>query len=316
MFKKNCVASKIRSGTMHPRVFIIILNWNGKENTINCLKSLSSIAYDNYETLVVDNHSSDGSVECFEKEYPEIAVVKNSTNLGFAEGNNVGMRRALEGGADYVLLLNNDTIVDRYFLDRLVATAETDQTIGFAGPKVYYLDHEGSGDVISFAGGGLNVWIGRSHHRGLDELDSGQYDDITDVDYVEGSCMLAKKGALDHIGLLDPTYFSYWEDVDWCARGWKAGYKSIYVPTARIWHKPSSSNVSGTKIYYQTRNRLWFVRRRGNKLQYLTFFFYFFMVDAPFDVLRLALFHRDWRSLKLFFAGIRGGLKEPPLVHG
>jgi GT2 family glycosyltransferase len=301
---------------MQPKVVIIILNWNGKENTVNCLNSASSITYDNYEALVVDNHSIDGSVECFEKEYPEITLIKNSTNLGFAEGNNVGIRRALEGGADYVLLLNNDTIVDRYFLDRLVAAAETDQTIGFAGPKIYYLDHEGDGHVISFAGGAVNMWIGRSRHRGLDQLDLGQYDGVTEVDYVEGSCVLAKKGALDHIGLLDATYFSYWEDVDWCTRGGKAGYKSIYVPTARIWHKPSSSNVSGTKTYYRTRNRLWFVRKRGNKLQYLTFFLFFFVLDAPFEVLRLALYHRDWRSLKLFVAGTLEGLKTPPFPRG
>jgi len=299
-----------------PKVIAIVLNWNGKENTVKCLGSLSSIVYPNYEIMVVDNYSTDGSIECLEEMYPSIEIIRNSKNLGFAEGNNVGMRRALAGGADYVLLLNNDTIVDRYFLDRLVTAAEGDQTIGFAGPKVYYLNGEGGGHVISFAGGTLNMWIGRSRHRGLDELDSGQYDDITEVDYVEGSCVLAKKRALDHIGLLDSTYFSYWEDMDWCTRGWKAGYKSIYVPTAKIWHKPSSSNVSGSKTYYGTRNRLWFVRKGGNALQFLTFFFYFFVIDAPFEVLRLALWHRDWKALKLFVAGTREGLKKPPLMHG
>ncbi len=158
-----------------PKVIAIVLNWNGKEDTVNCLGSLSSIVYPNYEIIVVDNYSTDGSIECLEEMYPSIEIIRNSKNLGFAEGNNVGMRRALAGGADYVLLLNNDTIVDRYFLDRLVAAAEGDQTIGFAGPKVYYLDHEDGGHVISFAGGALNMWIGRSRHRGLDELDSGQY---------------------------------------------------------------------------------------------------------------------------------------------
>lgn len=298
-----------------PKVVVIILNWNSSENTINCLKSLFSIVYDNYETLVVDNHSTDGSIEYVENEYPEIAVIKNSTNLGFAEGNNIGMRRALESGADYVLLLNNDSIMDRYFLHRLVSAAESDQTIGFAGPKVYYLDHEKGRQVINFAGGVLNLWIGRSHHRGLDELDLGQYDNVTEVDYVEGSCVLAKKGVLERVGLLDSSYFSYWEDVDWCTRGWKAGFKSIYVPTAAIWHRGSSSTPTGTKTFYQTRNRLWFLRKRGNKLQFLTFFFYFFIVDAPFDMLRLAIYHKDWKSFKLFFAGIRAGLKKPPLAH-
>jgi len=150
----------------------------------------------------------------------------------------------------------------------------------------------------------------------LDQLDSGQYDDLAEVDYVEGSCMLAKGAALENIRLFDLTYFSYWEDVDWCTKRWKVGCKSIYVPTARIWHKPSSSNVTGTKTYYRARNRLWFVRKRANKLQFLTFVLYFLVVDAPFEFLRLALYHSDWKSLKLFFAGTRERLKKPPLTHG
>jgi len=297
-----------------PRVTVVVLNWNGKEDTLNCLNSLSSVVYPNYRILVVDNFSTDGSIQFFEELYPNIDIIQNPKNLGFAEGNNVGIRRALEDGADYVLLLNNDTVVDRYFLDRLVEAAESDHAIGFAGPKVYYLGKDAN-RIISFAGGALNLWVGRSRHRGLDQLDSGQYDDLAEVDYVEGSCVLAKKTALDHIGLLDPTYFSYWEDVDWCTRGWNAGYKSIYVPNARIWHKPSSSNVSGTKTYYRARNRLWFVRKRGNRLQFLAFFFFFFVVDAPFAMLRLALWHRDWRALKLFVVGTREGLKTPPMTH-
>ena len=172
-----------------PCVVIIVLNWNGKEDTVECLRSLQQLSYQNFEILVVDNGSTDGSVAWFRQELPDITLAENNTNLGFAEGNNVGIRCAIRRGADYVLLLNNDTIVNKDFLTYLVAVAENDPSIGFAGPKVYHCNFKGRKDVLSFAGATTDVATGRVYRFGQNTIDRGQYDSMREVDYVEGSCV-------------------------------------------------------------------------------------------------------------------------------
>jgi GT2 family glycosyltransferase len=195
-------------------------------------------------------------------------------------------------------------------MDYLVQGAESDQTIGFAGPKIYYLDRHTNGDVISFAGGAFNPWIG-ARNRGAGELDSGQYDEPRIVDYVEGSCFLVKKQVIHKTGLLDPTYFAYWEDVDWCMRGLEKGYKSAFFPQAKIWHKVSTSNANQTKIYYWTRNTFWFMNRKTTEVQYVAFLVYFFTIYMPSKCFSLALYHRDLASLRLFLKGVVDGVKKP-----
>ena len=178
-----------------PTVSIIVLNWNGKHDTVECLESLSHISYPNYEVIVVDNGSTDGSVEQFKARYPEITVIENQDNLGFAEGNNVGIRAALQEDTEYVLLLNNDTIVDPRFLDELINVAEREPRVGFAGPKIYYYDGNGRGrkDVINSVGAKLDMWTGRAWPVGDREIDGGLYDQVRLVDTLIGSCLLVKK---------------------------------------------------------------------------------------------------------------------------
>ena len=178
---------------------------------------------------------------------------------------------------EYVLLLNNDTVVDQDFLSELIKVAEKTDKVGFCGPKSYYYEFEGRKDVINFAGGSLNILKGQSYSIGVNEIDYGQYDIIKTVEYVEGSCMLAKKEVLEKIGLLDTSYFAYWEETDWCMRAYNAGYKSVYVPKAKIWHKVSASIDSPTRIYYYNRNRFIFLKKNAKKIQLLSFFIYFFI---------------------------------------
>ena len=225
-----------------PKVVIVVLNWNGKRVTVECLESLKEIDYSNYEILLVDNGSTDGSQECFRARYPEIVLLENEANLGFAEGNNVGIRRAMDWHADYILLLNNDTTVHESFLSELVRVAESDSRIGFVGPKIYYDECHGRRDVIAFAGGRINLWIGKARNIGEGEKDIGQYDDIKEVSYVQGACLLAKREVVQRIGLLDSTLFAYWEETDWCMRGCRAGYSSVFVQNAKIWHKVAVSS--------------------------------------------------------------------------
>ena len=241
-----------RGEITEPKVVIVVLNWNGKRVTVECVESVTKIGYGNYEILLVDNGSTDGSQECFRSRYPEIALLENKANLGFAEGNNVGIQRAIDERADYILLLNNDTTVDENFLSELVNVAERDSRIGFVGPKVYYYYCRGRRDVIAFAGGHINLWIGKARNLGEREEDRRQYDDTKQVSYVQGSCLLVKTEVVQRIGLLDSTLFAYWEETDWCMRGNRSGYTSVFVPSAKIWHKvaASSGSVGNTCLLY------------------------------------------------------------------
>ncbi len=292
---------------MEPKVAIIILNWNGKKDTIECLESLKHITYPNYELLLVDNGSTDGSVECFRERYPGMEIIENSENLGFAEGNNVGIRMAMEKGVDYVLLLNNDTVVDPEFLGELVKVVEGDEMIGFAGPLVYYYNYNGRKDIITHAGGKLDMWKGNSYSVGRNKIDDGRYKKVKEVDYVEGSCILIKKDLINRIGLLDPVFFTYWEETDWCMRGYRAGFKSVFVPDAKIWHKVARSNKNGIREFYMVRNKIWFMKKYASKLQYFSFITYFLLFRFWKTNGILLIYQKDFKSFTSFLKGIFAG---------
>ena len=217
----------------------------------------------------------------------------------------------MEDGASYVLLLNNDTVVDPDFLGELVKAAEADPRIGFAGPKVFFYDFMGRKDVISFAGGLLDMRKGKSIHLGEKQVDGGQHDRQRDVDYVEGSCMLVRADVIKKIGMLDPAYFAYWEEMDWCVRGGRAGYRMIYVPGSKIWHKIGASSVGSSNVYLLTRNRFWFMRKYASRRQYISFMLYFFGYWF-WEMSRHYLFHRNMQGLKAFYRGIGEGLRKWP----
>jgi len=293
---------------VEPKVVIVVLNWNGKRVTVECLESLNEIDYTNYEILLVDNGSTDGSQECFRARYPEIALLENKANLGFAEGNNVGIRRAIDWHADYVLLLNNDTSVNEGFLSELVRVAESNSRIGFVGPKIYYDDCHGQRDVIAFAGGHINLWIGKARNIGDGEKDRGQYDDIKEVSYIQGACFLAKREVVQRIGLLDSTLFAYWEETDWCMRGCRAGYSSVFVPRAKIWHKIAASSGGVRSTYYMTRNLFWFMKKHAARKQYHSFLVYFFFVQFWISTGKVIGRMRSTSQFLCFLKGIRDGI--------
>lgn len=263
----------------YPKVSIIILNWNGKNDTIECLESLKKITYLNYETIVVDNGSKGDDVKVLRDMFGEyIYIIENYKNYGFAEGNNVGMRYALKKGTDYILFLNNDTVVDPQFLSELVASAESDPLIGIVGPKIYFYDEP---NKIWFAGGNISMWRCNTWHIGKGELDKGQYDIIQEVDFITGCALLAKRQAIERIGMLDPEYLSYYEDADWCIRAKRQGDKIMYVPKAKLWHKGSSSTGGGYTSYdnpfraqRKGRNLLFFMRKNAKLKHWLVFPFF------------------------------------------
>ena len=245
-----------------PRVAVILLNWNQPEFTLACLQSLKRVDYPAYDVVVVDNGSVDGSPAVIREAFPAITLIENSRNLGFAAGNNVGIRYALDHGADYVLLLNNDTEVSPDLLRRLVAVGEADPQIGALGPKIYYYDHA---KVIWSAGGAVDR-LGRAHHLGENQVDGWESGDgeggVQDVAYVTGCAILVKRHVVERLGPLDERFFIYFEETEWCSRIHRAGFRVVYVPQARLWHKikMEARHASRRYLYLMTRNRLLYLR--------------------------------------------------------
>lgn len=246
-----------------PEVAIIILNWNSGLHTRDCLASLAQIDYKSYWPLVVDNGSTDDSLQRVREAFPEVPILENGRNLGFTGGNNIGLRWALERGADYMLLLNDDTEVAPDFLRQLVEAAEADPAVGMAGPTIRYF-HEP--EVIWSAGGEIDCRRGQTRMLGLSERDTGQFGLVPrDVDFVTGCALLARRRVLEEVGLLDDRFFAYYEETEWCVRAAKKGFKIVHVPKAIVWHKIQieKRDDSPQVVYYMTRNRLLFLRSAG-----------------------------------------------------
>ncbi|MFQ5822867.1 MAG: glycosyltransferase family 2 protein [bacterium] len=253
-----------------PLVYLIILNWNGKADTLECLSSLEKIQYSNYRICLVDNASTDDSVAAVRNKFPQVEVIENSENLRFARGNNVGIQYALEQGADYLLLLNNDTKVDSEFLKEMMKVSESDSIIGMVGPKIYYYDPP---DVIWSAGGKISFWTGKISHRGLRKRDSEVFNKIVEVDYLTACALCVKKEVIEKVGLLDSSYFIYAEDADWCERTRRAGFQLVFVPKAKIWHKISSTSGGGLtpfKALHKVKSNFLFFKKYARWYHWLT----------------------------------------------
>ena len=223
-----------------PKVEIIILNWNGWEDTIECIESLEQINYSNYGIIVVDNASSGDDVKILRERFGDrITVIENDLNSGFPEGCNIGMRHALKGDCEYILLLNNDTTVDPQFLTELVKITEEDQKVGIVGSKILYYHRR---NRIQAAGGRIIWRIGYIGQYGKQE-DYGQYDGIYERDYVFGTSLLLSRKLVEDIGLMDPYYYFGVEEYDYCMRTRKAGYKVIYTSFSKVWHKVGASKA-------------------------------------------------------------------------
>ncbi|MBI4719877.1 MAG: glycosyltransferase family 2 protein [Chitinivibrionia bacterium] len=265
---------------MKPFVAIIVLSWNGKELTLACLDSLLGLAYENAKILLVDNASTDGTVEAVRKRFGgSVEIIRNAANLGFARGNNAGIEEALRRNADFILLLNNDTVVDAMLIDHLVGAMVRSPGIGIAGPKIYYFDPP---DRIWFAGGEVFLWRGTAKHAGIRRRDRGQYDEERDVGYVTGCALMVRRAVVESIGMLDPSYRAYFEDTDFCMRAKRAGFGIRYVPHGKVWHKISRSTggqIGFRKISLKLRSTIRFFGRYARPYHWLTIPF-FFAADA------------------------------------
>jgi hypothetical protein len=247
----------------------VIVNWNGKDDTLACLATLKKVKKDGVAltVIVVDNGSTNDSVNVIKKAHPWVTLLATGENLGFTGGNNVGIKKALDLGCDLVWLLNNDTLVHPNVLS--FVDAFKDERVGIVGSKIYFAPgyeyhhdrykEDERGKVIWFAGGRIDWDNMYASHRGVDEVDRGQYDAPADTDFVTGCSLIVRREVLDKIGNLDDKYFLYSEDLDFCMRAKKAGWRLLYYPKSIVWHvNAGSSGGAGNELheYYMTRNRL------------------------------------------------------------
>ena len=241
---------------MTKKVSLIIPNWNGLDFLKVCLPSLLKQSYQNFGIIIVDNGSTDNSVEFIKKNYPQIKIYQFRENRGFCQAINAGINLA---SGEYIFLLNNDTEVEVNCLSELVKTANKNTAAGFFATKMIYFDRR---DIINDTGDIFSIY-GLAHQRGKEEIDQGRYDK---EEYVFGACAgatLYRKSMLEEIGLLDEDFFAYLEDIDLSFRAQLAGYKCLYVPTAIVYHVDggTSKKVDDLPRYHTLRNSLFVITK-------------------------------------------------------
>lgn len=242
-------------------VYIILINYNGLSDTIECLESLLKIKYESYKIIVVDNASSKNESSILSNKFPEIKILENKINLGFTGGNNLGIKEALKDKeCRYILMINNDTIVTRDFLEKLIIYAELHPDT-LISPKILF----NKTDRIQCMGGKIIKPFGISVNY-LKNKKSYKINRIIEPDFLSGCCILIPKKVIKNLGLLDEQYFAYWEDTEYCFRAKRAGYKLAVMPNSVIWHKHSKSTElnPGKKQYFLIRNQIIFVKKYFN----------------------------------------------------
>jgi GT2 family glycosyltransferase len=242
-------------------VYIILVNYNGYKDTIECVNSLKKINYKNYKIIIVDNASSDDSLNILRQKTNNSIIIESKKNLGFAGGNNLGIKYALNHDADYIMLLNNDTLVKIDFLDNMINSFNKNNKVGLVGCKIMYHPKK---SIIWYGGGYIDWFKFIGAHYGMRQIDNGQCDDEKEIDFMTGCCMLIKREVFEKVGLLSEDYFMYFEDVDFCVKVRNGGYKIWYNPKAIIYHKvglSSGGEESPFSIKWCTRNRLLFMNK-------------------------------------------------------
>jgi len=256
-----------------PLISVIIPNWNGKHFLAECIDSLKEQTFRDFETILVDNGSTDGSVEFAEKRYGDfIRIIQNKKNLGFTGGNNVGIKAAK---GRYIVLLNNDTWAAPTWLEELVKTTYLDRPIGMWASKVYSYYKRNQIEAV----GELIYWDGLSRSRGQYEQEQGQYEEMGEIFFPPGCGGMYRKVVFEEIGLFDEDFFAYGDDAEIGIRARLAGWKCVYVPKAVLYHKNSGSTgqYSPFKAFYVERNRFWITLKYfPSPLLFLSIFFTFY----------------------------------------
>lgn len=297
------------------KVAIILVNYNGKEYNDECINSILNSSYKNLDIIVIDNDSKDGSPQLLKDKFSnKIKLIMAEKNLGFSGANNIGIREALENEAEYILLLNNDTIIDKDLISNMVKASKEEEN-AVISPKIYYYDNK---DIIWSAGADMRWKRGLTDQRGINKKDDEKYNKRQEVEFGTGCCLLIPSEVIRKVGYLTDDYFLYYEDTDYCMRVRSCGYKIIYEPKAILYHKESAStggSLSKLYIYYNTRNRLVFNKRfnKKNKLTYMTYFYctrlvkcVIWIIKGRIDLVRVTMIAiKDYKKENLGFKILR-----------
>lgn len=280
-----------------PSIFTVILAWNQLQETLACLDSLSQTRYPNVHFLLVDNGSTDGTAKVVARDYPEVYVLRVKKNVGIAGGYNLGMEYALEHGAEYVMVMNNDTIVDPDMINHLVRAFEIYPSAGITIPKIY--NYYGKPNRLWCVGAKWHRFPPRVKFAHADAPDGPQFNNIRSLEFAPSCCLLISREALKEIGLFDPNYYFYYDDWDFSARFRALGYKILFIPEAHLWHKVSASTMTSDKpgkwwfimgqssVRFFLRHKsplvlgthtIWFIFRESVKLKFNRVFAYIFGV--------------------------------------
>jgi GT2 family glycosyltransferase len=288
------------------RVRVVVLNWNGRDMTADCLRSLLAMEDVGFRILVIDNGSSDGSDRFLRESFSEVDVLANEYNVGFAAGCNIGMRCALEENAEYVLLVNNDTLLAPNLLRELVSEADANPQAAILSPKIHYFTPPGA---IWWVGGTYTCWTGIAKHIDLRKKDTGKHDRIRNLDWATGCVMLLRTEALRRVGLFDEQIFGNGEDLDLSLRMRKSGYTVRYVPTAELRHLEGIDyrrNVGEhVRSFTLIRNLLWVMHKHARFYHWLTFWPVFLFYYLP-KMLLLQASRGDFRSCFSMLHGVVG----------
>lgn len=279
----------------YPLVSIVSINFNQLKVTEDFLDSLLKVSYPNFEVIVVDNASQKDPCEYLQKKYPAYKFIRSNENLGFAGGNNLGIRKAK---GDYFMMLNNDTVVDPDFLQSLVECMEANPKVGMVGSKVRFFDYP---ELIQYAGATpMTRFTATSHFIGNKEKDLGQHDTEIVTPFASGAAMMTSRKLCKEVGLMASFFFLYYEELDWQERIRKAGYEIRYIPTSLVFHKESVSVGKGSALqaYWRTRNRFLLIRRNFGNFEVFISFIYMTFFAGPWNAIKYLKEYR-WRSLKV-----------------
>lgn len=299
------------------KVGVVLLNWNSGELTANCLRSLLKGSIPPWRIHVFDNGSTDGSAEFLEKDFPHVQVIRSPTNIGFAAANNRCAEILLRDGAEYVWILNNDTVVDHKCLEALWQALEQDKEIAAASGKIRFLQEP---EILQYAGADWHPLFLRAVFRGAGERDVGQYDTPCDTGMLSGCCMFVRAEAWRRIGAFRENYFVYNEDTEWSLRATRMGFRLRYVPSAMVWHALSASMRSNYGLaamrkappiqeYLQTRNSIFLNREHARSAAHLAISLTDNITRRLYRAMGLAILGR-WRSSLAIMRGILDGFTQ------
>jgi len=284
-----------------PFVISVVLNFNHCADTLECIDSLKKNTYSNHHVILLDAGSSDGSVDAVREKFPAVQIICLTENLGYAGNNNVGIDAALKQGADWVFVLNEDTHLAEECISNLVKVGESSPKIGVVGPLVYHYDEPG---IIQTAGGKMDRYY-RGWHLGQNEPDQGQFQKPLAVDWISGCGIMVRAPAIEKAGKIDPRFYYYVEEFEWCVRIKEAGFELIDVPEAKMWHKGVQRDYQPkpSVLYYATRNQLLLLsKHHASLMAWIVTLFQFFRTMISWTV------KPKWRSKRPYRDAMWQGL--------